>query len=217
MKRNAFGQLIPVSPYIRFADNGGDGGGGGDNGTGKEFTPPASQEELDRIVTDRVSRAERRAREDERSKFADYDAYKADAEKYRAANAPKPKDKTEATPSGVSEDDVDKRINEALANERMELALERVNDRLDKALEGRSYSASALFGLDRKQFVKEDGKTVDADAIKTWVEANSKPIEAPKGRRHIPGQGERDSGASAGNVQAGRDLYDSEKKKPRKD
>ncbi len=61
----------------------------------------------------------------------------------------------------MTETDVDKRITDALKAERLELALERVNDGLDKALDGRAYSASKLFTLDRKQFVKEDGKTVD--------------------------------------------------------
>lgn len=207
MKRNAFGQLIPASPFLRFfapVDDAAGGAGGG--GGGKEFTPPATQEELDRIVTDRATRAERKAREEERAKYADYDSVKADAEKFRAANAPKPKD--DDKPAGVTETDVDKRINDALAAKDLELAVERVGDRLDKDLEGRTYSASALLSLDRKQFVK-DGKTVDTDAIKEWVEKNSQALEVvePKRRRGIPGQGDRDGNATGGSVQAGRDLY----------
>lgn len=42
-----------------------------------DYTPPASQQELDRIIQDRLAR--------ERSKYADYDALKADAAKYRKA------------------------------------------------------------------------------------------------------------------------------------
>ncbi|MDQ7877363.1 hypothetical protein Q9R08_05165 [Microbacterium sp. QXD-8] len=223
MKRNAFGQLIPTSPYLRFfvPQDDANGGGGSGGGDGKEFKAPASQEELDRIVTERVSRAERKAREEERTKFADYDSLKSDAEKFRAANSGKPSGDggDDGKRSGVSEQDVDKRINDALAAERLELALERVNDRLDKALEGRTYAASTLFALDRKQFVKDDGKSVDADAIKTWVEANSKAVEqADTKRRRIPGQGDRDANATGGSVQSGRDLYDeTHKKKSGKD
>ncbi|WP_449408007.1 hypothetical protein [Microbacterium maritypicum] len=216
-KRNAFGQLFGIGhPTLRFAGEG-DGGGGNDD----KYTPPATQEEFNRIISERAARADRQARDDERSKFPDYDSYKADAEKFRAAEAAnKPKGKTDDdTPSGVSEEDVDKRINDALAGERLELALERVNDQLDKALEGRTFAASALITLDRKQFVK-DGKAADTEAIKEWVEKNSKEIEkADPKRRQIPGQGDRDSNASGGSVSSGRDLYNDthKKKSPGKD
>lgn len=208
MKRNAFGQLI-LSPVLRFAGEGGEGGGGegegdgaGGNGGGDGFKAPTSQEELDRIIAQRVSRAERNAREDERRKLT-------------AKIDDKPKDDANGDkPSGVSETDVDKRINDALAAERLELALERVNDGLDKALEGRTYAASKLFNLDRKQFVKEDGKTVDNDALQKWVKENSTEVEqADVKRRRLHGQGERDSNATGGSVSAGRDLYDENHKK----
>lgn len=215
MKRNAFGQLFGyATPSLRFA-GAGDGGGGG----GKEYTPPATQEDFDKIVTERAARAERQAREDERSKFADYDSLKADAEKFRAAEAaakPKPKTDDDA-PKGVSEGDVDERITTALAARDLELGLERVNDQLDKALEGRTFAASQVLGLDRKQFVK-DGKFADADAIKEWVEKNSTEIEKVETRRRqIPGQGDRDSNATGGSVQSGRDLFNDQKPKSRKD
>lgn len=208
MKRNAFGQLgcsfAPVyhRPFLRYFDGETGAGGGNSNGTGggSEFTPIGSQEELNRIIADRIARADRTAREDERRKIAD-------------AAKPAPKDEAAAKdtdkPQGVSETDVDKRITDALAAERLELALERVNDGLDKALNGRAYSASKLFTLDRKQFVKEDGKTVDQDALSQWVKDNSTEIETPTpGRRPIPGQGTRDTNVTGGSVQAGRDLYD---------
>lgn len=209
MKRNAFGQLgatfAPTyhRPFLRYFDgeNGAGGGGGNDNGSnGSEFTPIGSQDELNRIIADRVARADRTAREDERRKIAD-------------AAKPEPKgddaNKSDAKAQGVTETDVDQRINDALAAERLELALERVNDGLDKALEGRTYPASKLFTLDRKQFVKEDGKTVDQDALAQWVKDNSTVIESAEPRRRsIPGQGTRDTNATGGSVQAGRDLYD---------
>lgn len=217
MKRNAFGQLVPALPHLHFFAPVDDSGSGGDDKP-KEFTPPKSQDELDRMMADRASRAERSAREDERKKFADYDDLKADAEKFRAAQAAaKPKDDDKPT-QGVSENDVDKRINDALAAERLELALERVNDQLDKALEGRTFAASLLLTLDRKQFVK-DGKAADTEAIKEWVKENSTEIEKVEPRRRqIPGQGDRDSNAAGGSVQSGRDLFnDQHKTKSRKD
>lgn len=56
---------------------GGQGGGDNDEGKGKEkYTPPASQEEFDRIITDRVNR--------EKRKYADYDTYKAGYESWKA-------------------------------------------------------------------------------------------------------------------------------------
>lgn len=225
MKRNAFGQLgtgcaaTYHRPFLRyFAPVDGEGGGGnGGEGEGagsgdSEFKPPASQEELDRIIADRVARASRSAREDERRKIASA----AKPEGQSGDGAAKTDDKPN---SGVSPDDVDKRINDALAAERLELALERVNDGLDKALEGRTYAASKLFNLDRKQFVKEDGKTVDTAALTKWVEDNSKAAEQSDSKRRAPlrGQGERDGNATGGSVQSGRDLYESEHKKQRKE
>lgn len=218
MKRNAFGQLGVSSashfyrPFLRYfapvdgegGDGDGEGGDGGSGDGGSEFTPPSSQEELDRIIASRVARAERSAREDERRKLTQEPKPKGDGE-----------GKANAHEGAVSGDDVDKRINEALAAERLELALERVNDGLDKALEGRTYAASKLFNLDRKQFVKEDGKTVDTGALKKWVDENSKEIESTdsKGRRPIPGQGSRDANATGGSVSSGRDLYHETHKK----
>lgn len=215
MKRNAFGQLFGYAhPTLRLAGDGGDGGGGGG-----EFKPPATQEEFDRIITDRAARAERAAREDERQKFSDYADLKTDAEKFRAAEAAKkPKDKADDdAPKGVSEGDVDERITTALAARDLELGLERVNDQLDKALEGRTFAASQVLGLDRKQFVK-DGKYADTGAIKDWVEKNSTEIEKVDTRRRpIPGQGQRDANATGGSVQSGRDLFNEQKPKARKD
>lgn len=219
MKRNAFGQLGPGfaptchRPFLRYFD--GDNGGAG-GGEPKEFKAPASQEELDRIVSERARRAEQKARDEERAKYADYESLKADAEQFRAANKPKPKD-GDGKPEALSEEDIEKRIQERIdAREKekdLELALERVGDQLDKALEGRAVSASKLFALDRKTLVGEDGKTVDAAALKKWVEDNSKEIEAPDPRRRqIPGQGER-SDTTTG-VDSGKSAY--EKRHPKK-
>lgn len=208
MKRNAFGQLIR-SPYLRFVSDDDEKGGG------KEFKAPESQEELDRIVSDRARRAEQKARDEERAKFADYDSLKSDAEKFRAANAPKPKGET-GKAEVLSEEDIEKRIQERIdAREKekdLELAIERVGDQLDKALEGRTVTASKLFGLDRKTLVGADGKSVDTAALKKWVEENSTEVETSNTRRRqIPGQGEQ--GETTG-LDSGKSAY--EKRHPKK-
>lgn len=209
MKRNAFGQLVPANPRIRFfAPAEGEGGGG------SEFKAPESQEALDKIVNDRLAR--------ERKRFDGFDDFKAKAEKWDAHEAhskpeeKKPTDKTDEKPAGITSDDVQKQIDDARAADRKELALERIADRLDKALENRNVSASKLFALNREQFIASDGKSVDDEKLKEWVEENSTETIGPSPRR-LRGQGERDSNVTGGSVQAGRDLYDSAKKPTRKD
>lgn len=221
MKRNAFGQLgigfAPAfhRPFLRYfapvegggqggsgsGDGSGDGGaGGGDGGDAdRKFT----QEDVDRIVADRLARATR-PKNDGQPKPKDDDARpnggKSDGEQ----------------PAGVSADDVQKRIDDALAAERKELALERVTDQLEKALDGRNYAASKLFALDRSQFIGEDGKSVDTVKLQKWVDDNSEEGAAPS--RRLRAQGGRDTNASGGSVSSGRDLYDeTHKKKSGKD
>lgn len=205
MKRNAFGQLI-YPPHLRFATDG-DGGGGDGGGDGKTFTAPATQEALDKIVSDAVARTHR-SYGDVKAKAEKWDAHEA-----AAANAAGAQGSTGSAPAGVSEGDVDKRIADALATQARGFAVERVADVLDKALEGRTYAASALLGLDRSQFVTDDHK-VDGAAIEKWVKENTTEPAAPS--RRLAGQGKRDANATGGTVQAGRDLFDNEKK-PRKD
>lgn len=210
MKRNAFGQLFGAAhPGLLLSGDGGDGGG--------EFKAPQSQEELDKILNAAVARTHKQY-EPLKEKATKWDEHEAEANKPKPKpkDTPKPKD-DESAASGVSEDDVDERINTALAARDLELGLERVNDHLDKALEGRTFAASTVLGLDRKQFVK-DGKFADTEAIKDWVKENSKEIEQPEQRRRqIPGQGDRDSSATGGSVQSGRDIYNDQKPKSRKD
>ncbi|MDD7930077.1 hypothetical protein [Microbacterium thalli] len=211
MKRNAFGQLISQPPFLRFADEGGDGGGGdggsGGDGGARTFT----QEDVDRIVADRTARAERNARADERQKIENAAKGPKDG-----AGDGKPADGGgEGKPAGVSADDVQQRIDDALAAERKELALERVTDQLEKALDGRNYPASKLFALDRSQFIGADGKTVDTEKLQKWVDDNSEEGAAPS--RRLRAQGTRDANATGGSVSAGRDLFASEKTPKKKD
>lgn len=206
MKRNAFGQIVR-SPLIRMVGDDVEGGG-------KEFTPPASQEELDKLINGAVARTHKQY-EPIKEKATKWDTHEAESK-----STPQPNDAPGEKPTGLSQEEVDKRINDARAADRLELALERVNDSLDKALDGRSYAASQLFNLDRTQFVMEDGKTVNMDELRAWVEKNSTEGDSGAGnsRRVLRGQGERDSNATGGSVQTGRDLYDEiHKKKSGKD
>lgn len=212
MKRNAFGQLIPASNYIRFADGdgaGAEGGGKTDTDADRTFT----QADIDRIVADRASRADRAAREDERKKFEDYDSLKADAEKFRAAKDEKktPDEKLDERLTAAEQ-----RAQQAAddnAKLREELLTERVQSAYKSAATGRALNPEAVFAFNPKSFVNDGA--VDANAIKEWVEKNS--TEAPKGQQRVPGQGDRDSNATGGSVQSGRDLFDNEKKPSRKD
>lgn len=153
-----------------------------------------SQADMDRAIEERLARERRKA---EKPKPED----------------PKPAPKTDE-PKTLTDDDVDKRIADALAAKDKELAVERAGDALDKALEGRVYSASAVRKLDLEQFVNEDGKTVDTKKLNEWVEKNT--TEGEKPRRRDPSQGGGSAAASGGSVSAGRDLFDNEKNKSKK-
>ncbi|SDG21821.1 hypothetical protein [Microbacterium sp. 77mftsu3.1] len=223
MKSNAFGQITGTGfaptfhrPFLRYfapvddaAGGGGDGAGGdganGGDGGDTGFKPPASQEEFERLVAARVARADRSARADERRKLEESKSNP------KPGDAPKPGDeKAGDHASGVSEEDVDKRIQDALAAKDRELAIERIADQLDKALEGRKYTASKLLTLDRSQFVAEDGKSVDTVKLQSWVDENSEEGAAPN--RRLPGQGER--GDADGGLESGKSAY--EKRHPKK-
>ncbi len=162
----------------------------GDKPDDKPDEKKFSQADVDRIVADRLARQQRQQ-----------DKPKPEA--------PKPKDEQ---PKALTEEDVQRRIDDALATRDADFALERAGIALDKALDGRVFSASAIRALDMKQFVK-DGKTDDA-AIKTWVEKNS--TEGERKVRRDPGQGQRGSTSTGGAVSAGRDLFDNEKKPKKK-
>lgn len=189
---------------IRFVnDNGGDDGAGSGGGEEKGkggFTPPESQEALDKIIEGRLAR--------ERTNYKDYDQFKADSAELAKLRA--------AKPAGEQSDEeaVEAAREEGRAEMRKVLAEERVNTALTAALTGRSINPNVLvMGFDKAQFIKDDG--ADTDAIKAWVEANSSEVK--QGGTPIPGAGQRDSTANGGSVQAGRDLFDSEKKPQRKE
>lgn len=143
----------PVFPIAGGAENLGEDGEGGD-GKGKkaEYTPPATQEDLNRIIGERLSR--------EREKYSDYEDLKAKAEKHdlalQAAMTEQEKAVAAARAEGATE------------------AASKVNSRLVSA-EARALAAEAKFrnpsiavatlGDLSAIKVAEDG-TVDSAAIK---------------------------------------------------
>jgi len=188
---------------IRFATDpeGGEGAGAGKQESskgGEDFKAPESQEALDAIVEKRLAR--------ERANFKDHEKFKTDSAELARLKAEQAKDDPEAKLEGARE--------EGRSEVRKVLAEERVNNALTAALTGRSIDPNVLvMGFDKSQFIKDGA--ADTDAIKAWVETNS--TEVKQGAKPIPGQGERSSESTGGSVQAGRDLYDSEKKPKRKE
>lgn len=100
-------RLLPVR--LRFnTDPGESGGGGGDptggNGDpGKEFTPPASQADLDRLINQAVARTHKQyeGHDDLKAKASKWDEHEAgtltsDAERQQAIDAAKEAGRTEA-------------------------------------------------------------------------------------------------------------------------
>ncbi|TFI40274.1 hypothetical protein E4P29_25520 [Rhodococcus sp. 1R11] len=80
----------------------GGAGSGGEGGKATEYTPPASQADLDKIIQERIERAKK--------PFADYDQQKADAEKWRQAE----KEKLPAEQRNAQEIEELRRENETL-------------------------------------------------------------------------------------------------------
>jgi hypothetical protein len=176
---------------------GGGGDGGGDGGE-KKFT----QADLDRITGERLAR--------EQKKYEGFDDLKAKAEKWAAHEAAqKPNgddDKGGDRPAGLGDEDVQKRIDEALAAERVRGGSKLVSVALDKALAGRHVEPSKLLGFDRTEYVTPEGD-VDEQKLTEWVTKNTTEAQTP-GRRRDPGQGQRDSSANGGSVQSGRELFE---------
>ena len=148
-----------------------------------EFTPPASQEELDKIINAAVARTHK--------KYEGFEGFKAKAEQF---------DKLPQEPSG---DAVDAAREEGRAEVRAVLAAERVSNALTAALTGRALSPNALLGFDKSKFVKGDG--ADVEAITEWVKSNSTEVKTTS--TVVPDSGKREPGRKDGTVSSGRDLY----------
>lgn len=183
------------------AGGGGGGGGGNENGDEKKF----SQAELDRISGERLDR--------ERKKYEGFDDLKAKAEKWDTFESARSKadgkddDKgKDGEPTGLDDAAVQKRIDDALAAERLRGGSKLVGLELDRALAGRHVEPSKLLGFNRAEFVTAEGE-VDQQKLTEWVTKNTTESLAPRARRD-PSQGQRDASANGGSVQSGRELFE---------
>jgi hypothetical protein len=173
---------------IRFVDEGGNGEGAGGSG----YKAPESQEDLDRIITDRLTR--------EREKFKDFDSLKEKAAKFDAAQQP----------GGSGEgDDVSKRLT---AFE------ERVTAAEKTATETQTELSTTKVELLRSQVALDKGIAKDDLILLTGTTKEELDKQADRiarlsaGSGKIPGQG-TGGGASGGTVAAGRERFDNKHKK----
>lgn len=160
------------------------------------FTPPASQEEFNRIIGERVAR--------ERAKFADYDDLKAKAEEFdRAAEA--------------ARTEQEKAV-EAARTEGKNEVLATANARLVNA-EARALAADAKFrnptlavrAIDLSTVKVGDDGAVDADAIKEQLKslAEAEPYLINDGKQRPKPDGSQGGGEGkpTTSVDAGRALF----------
>lgn len=199
MKRNLIARR-----HLMFIDppEGEPGGGENPPPAHDEFKPITSQEELNRIIGERLSR--------ERGKYADYDDLKTKAEQYDAV--------VEAART-----DQERAVEAAKAEGRTE-ALSTANTRL-VAAEARALAATARFRdpsdavkfLDLKQVKVNDDGSVDAQAITDQLKAlsGSKPYLVDDGVHRLkpdPHQGGTGGGPKPSGVDAGRQLFEARRK-----
>lgn len=193
-----------TSPGVLFNSPEGEGGGaaaaggGAPAGASPAWAPPASQDELDRIISDRLSR--------ERAKFADYDDLKAKASEH-----------DKAVEAARSEQE---RAVDAARKEGESTATQRANAILAKA-EARALAAEANFRtpadavafLDLASIKVTENGDVDAEALKVALKklAEEKPYlladEKPARPKPDGSQGPRTgstSAADAGRAEAQR-------------
>lgn len=166
---------------------------------GDEFTPPASQDELNRIIGERLAR--------ERAKFADYEDLKRKAAEHDKAVEAARTEQEKAV--------------EAAKNEGRTEALSVANTRL-VAAEARALAAEAKFrnpalavrAVDLSGVTVNDDGAVDADAIKAKLKelSDAEPYlidDKRGGPRPDPSQG-GGKGGSSGSLKdlGGSALYD---------
>jgi hypothetical protein len=147
--------------------SGGEGGKGGDDGKGsgeggkgsEAWKPPASQEEFDRIISDRLGR--------DRAKFADYDALKDKAGKWDDHETANASEMDKATKKAREE-------GEAAATEKSNGQLVTFAARAALAEAKALNAATAVKALDVSQVKVDKDGTVDEAAMKTAIEALKK-------------------------------------------
>lgn len=169
----------------------------------KDYSPPASQADLDRIIQDRITR--------ERAKFEGFDDYKKKAAEFdKAAEA--------------ARTEQEKAV-EAARNEGKTEALTAANSRLLSA-EARALAAEAKFAnpalvvraLDLKDVKVNDDGSVDAEAIKAKLKeaADSGAFVIGNGEKPKPKPDRAQGGTAAKgdkSVASGRELFEARRAK----
>lgn len=172
-----------------------DGDGAGEGAGGGDYTPPATQADLDRIITDRLARATAKVE----AKFEGFDDFKAKAEKFDAI-----KDTPVADAAALAKfADLESRVTEATTRattaEQAAAAIATENARLAVATDkGLAKEHLALLTATTREALE-----VQADAI----------LKLTSGSGRVPGQGGRDANAAGGSVSAGRELFETSRKK----
>lgn len=197
----SIGRLAFVAP-----PEGGDGGTGGGAGGGAPagdgqgapadgkggssggYTPPASQEDLDRIVAARLTR--------ERARYADYDDLKAKAAKFEQIEQANATDLEKAVKKAR-----DEATAEATAATRQVLVQAEARALAAAARFRNPADAIALLAAEKKlDGIKVDGAVVDSAAVKAAVDqlAKDRPYLLDTGGTPgvVPGAGSRDSGTA---------------------
>lgn len=167
-----------------------------------EWKPPASQADLDRIISDRLAR--------QRAQFADYDELKAKAAQVDALEA-------------ASRTDLERAVEAAKSETKQEVA-KAANARL-VAAEARALAAEAKFrnpriavgSIDLTGVSVDENGSVDAEAIKVELKrlAESDPYLVDDGKpapRHDKSQGGGRI-TEASSVARGREAYEEERRK----
>lgn len=162
-----------------------DGKGGSTSGG---YTPPASQEDLDRIVAARLSR--------ERARYADYDDLKAKASKLDEIEQASATDLEKAVKKAR-----DEATAEATAATRAVLVQAEARALAAAARFRNPGDAIALLAAEKKlDGIKVDGAVVDQDAVKAAVEqlAKDRPYLLDTGATPgvVPGAGAKDTGSA---------------------
>lgn len=151
------------------------------------FTPPATQADLDRIITDRLTR--------ERAKFEGFDAYKSKAEQFDALKG------TVLKAPDAPDDKLTERL---LEFETRVTAAEKI-------------ATESSVELTRLQVATDKGITKDDLVLLTATTKEALEAQADRivrlnaGSGRVPGQGGRDTGPLTGTVASGRELFESRK------
>lgn len=181
--------------FVNDADTSGAGAGAGGSG-GDSYTPPATQADLDRIISERVNRT--------KDQFKDFDAFKTKAEKFDQLQ-------TAGIQGGQQGDDI---------TQRLTAFEQRVTAAESTATETATKLADTELKLARSEVALEKGIAKDDMFLltATTVDDLNKQADAIKrlagGSGRTPGQGGATGGGSGvTGIEAGKTAYQERHKK----